>query len=106
MKSSNTITIQFWLIRPEGDHHNVDQMRALGQSGVFSPVFTSGQKMLLNMEARFDVTDDNACISAALYAIENAKMFVHKILPGAKVFNPQVWLNGEKKSPSPETQFT
>jgi len=104
MKQLNTITIQFWLVRPEGDHHTPEQMRDLGEAGIFEPVFTSGQKMLLNMTARFDIHDSNARISAALYAMRNAKHIIKQDHPGSHIFGPQIWINGEKTPSSLETQ--
>lgn len=105
MKQSNQITIQFWLVRPEGDRHSIAKMRKLGESGVFEPVFTSGQKMLLNMVARFDTDDHNATYAAALYAMSNAREIVKYDHPGGHIFGAEVWLNGQKMPSVNDPQF-
>lgn len=104
MKQVNQLTIQFWLVRPESDHSTLEQMRELGQSGIYAPVFTSGQRMLLNMVARFDADDQEARISAALYAVRNAKAICRKTCSDCEIFGPEVWINGEKIQASTENQ--
>lgn len=98
MTTSNQILITFWLIRPESDLHTLEQMRTAGEDGVYEPTFTAGERKLLNMVARFDTSDENARISAALYAMRNAKMLCAEQFPGAHVWGVEAYLNGEKLS--------
>lgn len=95
---SNKLLLTFWLIRPESDLHTLEQMRAAGEVGVYEPVFIAGERKLLNMVARFDTSDENARISAALYAMRNAKMLCAEQFPGAHVWGVEAYLNGEKLS--------
>lgn len=94
--TSNQILLTFWLVRPESDLHTPEQMRAAGEAGVYEPVFTAGERHLLNMVARFDAADENARIRAAFYALRNAKMVYGEACPGASLWGVEVYLNGEK----------
>lgn len=98
MTTQNQILLTFWLVRPESDLHTPEQMRTAGEAGVYEPLFTAGERKLLNMVARFDATDENARISAALYAMRNAKMIYGEACPGAHLWGVECWLNGEKLS--------
>lgn len=95
---SNQLLLTYWLVRPESDLHTPEQMRAAGEAGVYGPAFTAGEKRLLCMVARFDKADPNACRSAALYAMRNAKNLCAEQFPGAHVWGVEVWLDGEKLS--------
>ena len=92
MKRRNKILITFWLIKPEGDHHTAEQMRALGECGVYAPEFKTGERKIVVMESRFDPDDAAARLSALAYAHNNAKnTFSDGVIWGAEFF-----LNGIK----------
>lgn len=96
MKQTHTILLTFWLVSPEGDRHEVEAMRELGSHGVFEPAFQSGERKMLAMTARFDAEDHNARISAALYAMRNAKLMYGAKYPECRIWGVDVFLNGEK----------
>jgi len=98
MKTLNNITIRLWIVRPEQDHHTIDQMRTIAQKGIYEPAFSIGQEMILNMEARFDATDAVACQNAAQYARQAAQLYVRHTAPGAKTFKMEVFMNGIQKT--------
>lgn len=93
---SNQLLLTFWLVRPEHDLHTLEQMRAAGEAGVYEPTFTAGERHLLCMVARFDASDENALISAALYAMQNVKMIHGEACPGSHLWGVECYLNGEK----------
>lgn len=96
MTTTNQLILTFWLVSPEEDRHTPDQMRAAGEAGVYEPVFTAGERKLLCMVSRFDKSDQNARISAALYAMRNAKLtHLHS---GCQIWGVECWLDGEKLS--------
>ncbi len=96
MKQQNTLLLTFWLVHPEGDRHDPEQMRALGEAGVYAPEFQSGERKMLAMVARFDPDDPEARISAALYAVRNAKLIASTRHPGCRIWGVEVHLNGQK----------
>lgn len=96
--TTNQLLLTFWLVRPESDLHTPEQMRAAGEAGVYEPTFTAGEKRLLCMVSRFDASDQNALISAALYAMRNAKNLCAEQFPGAHVWGVECYLNGDKLS--------
>jgi len=100
MTTTNQLILTYWLVRPESDLHTPDQMRAAGEAGVYEPVFTSGERRMLCMVSRFDKADPNARITAAMYAIRNAKQAAEVECPGANVWGSEVWLDGDKLSPN------
>lgn len=96
--TSNQLILTFWLVRPEVDLHEIEEMRKLGVAGVYEPAFTSGEKRLMCMVSRFDKENPNARISAALYAIKNAKLVYGAMHPDSKIWGVECWLDGQKLS--------
>jgi hypothetical protein len=94
--TTNQIIITYWVIRPAQDLHTTKQMREAGESGVYEPTFTTGEKHLLCMVARFDKSDFNARMTAALYAMKNAKLL--ELHPGHSIWGVECWMDGEKLS--------
>lgn len=98
MKTQNQITFSFWLVKPEKDYSTPEQMRALGERGVYAPVFLSGQKRMVNMVARFDAENVSALISAGGYALRNLEAIIAKETPGGKIWGLETYINGKKYS--------
>ena len=92
----NTILLTYWLIQPAPDLCPISDMQQLGANGVFAPIFKSGERHILVVQARFDTGDPNAVISAFLYAMNNAKRNASLQHPEAIVYAHECWLNGEK----------
>ena len=98
MKTTNSITLAFWLVRPEKDYSTAEQMRALGERGVFAPAFSSGQKQMVNMVARFDLEDPQAVIQARAYALRNLKQIIAHEKQGGQIWGLETWINGQKSN--------
>lgn len=92
MKHPHTILLTFWLVHPEGDRHRPDQMRALGDAGVYAPEFQTGERRLMAMKARFDINDERARNAAIEYAQRN----VFLLHGPENVCGFETYLNGEK----------
>lgn len=97
-KTQNQITFSFWLVKPEKDYSTPEQMRALGERGVYAPAFISGEKKMINMIARFDIDDPQAVIQARAYALRNMKAIIARDHGGGRIWGLETWINGQKLS--------
>lgn len=100
MTQPNTLILTYWLIKPEADLSELQQIRDLGAQKVYEPVFETGQRCMLALRARFDPTDANAVMSAFLYLLNNAKRLAISKDEGARIWGHECHLNGSKLSMS------
>lgn len=102
--STNTLILTYWLIKPEVDLSEIQQIRELSAQKVYEPVFETGQRCMLTMHARFNADDPNAVMSAFLYLFNNAKRLAKAEVEGARIWGHECHMNGQKLSMS--TQLT
>lgn len=100
MTQPNTLILTYWLIRPEVDLSEIQQIRELSAQKVYEPAFETGERRMLAMHARFDPDDMNATMSAMLYLMANAKRLAESDGPGVRLWGHECHLNGKKLSMS------
>ena len=94
MKTQHNITLLFYLITPAEDRHTNEQMRDLGESGIYEPVFANGDRKMLSMLSRFDIEDNEASMTAVIYAVQNVK----KLYPDAALWGLETYIDGIQQS--------
>lgn len=92
--TTNTVLLTYWQVSPQVDLTELHEIRELHAAKVFEPVFKTGDRRFLGMEARFDADDPEACMAAALHVVRNAK--THASADGATITGIEVFLNGRK----------
>lgn len=96
--TEHNITLQYWIVQHAGDYHTIDQIRQLAAHRVYNAQFMQGERKMLNMTARFDDSDIDATIRAALYAVNAAKLLCNEHNKKAHIKNIEIWIDGAKKT--------
>ncbi len=70
-KTTQTIMLTYWMLRPAGDETTVEEMRVAAEKGVTHAQFQEAQRESLLMTFRAEEGDDDAIDVAIAYAKRN-----------------------------------
>ena len=89
-KTEQTIMLTYWETRLQPDRHDLTQMRALADAGVYDAQFFAAQRKSFFMRFRADEGDEAQLSAAIAYAKRN----LFRTVLQTNVHDLEVWVDG------------